>query len=63
MEAEILLKALKDNINSKLTSTDLIKFNSLIDDVLPNIKIPEIKDEDLIQAVEKSLSESNLDLQ
>lgn len=57
METEILLKALKDNTNSKLTSADLIKFNALINDVLPGVKVPEIRNEELIAAVEKTLSE------
>lgn len=63
LEAEILLKALNDNTTSKLTSLDLAKFNALINDVMPNIQVPEIKDNELISAIEKSLAESNLDLQ
>lgn len=63
MEAEVLLKSLRDNTTSKLTSDDLRKFNLLSNDVLPGVKVPEIKDEKLLEAVEKTLLEQNLDLQ
>lgn len=63
MEAEVLLKSLKDNTTSKLTSNDLKKFNLLINDVLPGVKVPEIKDEQLLSAIEKTLLSQNLDLQ
>jgi hypothetical protein len=62
MEAEVLLKSLKDNTTSKLTSNDLKKFNLLINDVLPGVKVPEIKDEKLLSAIEKALLSQNLDL-
>ena len=63
LEAQILLKSILDNTTSKLTSSDLSKFNQLINDVLPGIKVPQIKKEDLLGAIEKTLLEQNLDLQ
>lgn len=63
LEDEILLKALNDNTASKLTSEDLIKFNGLIEDVLQDVKVPDIKQEDLIQAIENALKKNNYEVQ
>jgi dynein heavy chain 2 len=63
LEDEILLKALNDNTASKLTSEDLAKFNDLIQDVLPDVAVPDIKQEDLIKAIQNTLTKHNYEIQ
>jgi dynein heavy chain 2 len=62
-EDEILLKALNDNTASKLTSEDLTTFYQLVEDVMPGVKVPDIKSEQLIAAIEKVLLKSNYEIQ
>ena len=63
LEDEILMKALNDNTASKLTSEDLVKFNDLVLDVLPGVKVPEINQEDLIKAIETTLKKHKFEVQ
>jgi dynein heavy chain 2 len=63
IEEEILLKALTDNTASKLTSEDLARFEGLLGDVLPGVKVPEIRSEELVKAIESALAKHNFEVQ
>ena len=51
VECEILIKALRINTISKLTFTDMLKFNVLVEDVFPGISIKDIVYEKITAAV------------
>ena len=63
LEDEILMKALNDNTASKLTSEDLVKFDELVWDVLPDVKVPDINQESLIKAIEATLKKHHFEVQ
>jgi dynein heavy chain 2 len=60
-EAEIMIKALCVNTTSKLTFEDLVKFNSIIVDVMPETQIVEFTNDRLSKAIEQTLLEMKLD--
>lgn len=53
VESEILIKALRINTISKLTFTDMLKFNVLVEDVFPGTNIKDIIYEQVSSAIQK----------
>lgn len=60
-EALILIKAIRINTMSKLTFGDSKKFEFLLNDVFPGIKVEDIVYEDLEKAINETLLERNLE--
>ena len=61
-EVEILIKAIRINVLSKLTFNDAINFNLIIEDVFPGIKINDITYEDLNAALLQTYKENNFEI-
>lgn len=53
IESEILIKALRINTISKLTFTDMLKFNVLVEDVFPGVSIKDIIYDKITAAVKQ----------
>lgn len=53
VESEILIKALRINTISKLTFSDMLKFNILVEDVFPGINIKDIIYEKISNSVKE----------
>jgi dynein heavy chain 2 len=51
VEAELMVQSLRVNTLSKLTFTDALLFNGIIDDIFPRIAVRDIKYEELAKAV------------
>lgn len=60
-EALILIKAIRINTMSKLTFGDSKKFEFLLNDMFPGIKVEDIIYEDLEKAIHETLTELNLE--
>jgi dynein heavy chain 2, cytosolic len=58
-ETEILIKAIRINVLSKLTFEDAINFNLLCEDVFPGIKLNDITYEEMNKALLESYTEMN----
>lgn len=58
-ETEILIKAIRINVLSKLTFEDAINFNLLCEDVFPGIQLNDITYEEMNKALIDSYSEMN----
>jgi len=61
-EVEILIKAIRINVLSKLTFDDSKKFNFLLKDVFPNVTMSDIFYEDLNQALLDTYKDLNLEM-
>ena len=61
LEALILIKAIRINTMSKLTFGDSKKFEFLLSDMFPGIKVEDIVYEDLEKAIHETLQELNLE--
>ena len=61
-EAEILIKAIRINTMSKLTFIDSKKFTALMTDLLPGIKVEDIKYDLMTKAIKEALKEKGLEV-
>ena len=59
-EMKIAVQALRLNTHSKLTFADSKRFDSLIQDVFPDVAFQDVKHEDLEQALRDACKETNL---
>ena len=59
-EVKIAVQALRLNTHSKLTFADSKRFDSLIQDVFPDITFQDVKHENLEQALRDACKETNL---
>ena len=59
-EVKIAVQALRLNTHSKLTFADSKRFDSLIQDVFPDVTFQDVKHEDLEQALRDACKETNL---
>ena len=59
-EMKIAVQALRLNTHSKLTFADSKRFDSLIQDVFPDVTFQDVKHEDLEQALRDACKETNL---
>ena len=60
MEASIVIQALRVNTLSKLTFADSIRFEALIQDVCPGVKIKDMEYDLLANAVREVGKETNI---
>lgn len=60
MEASIVIQALRVNTLSKLTFADSVRFEALVQDVCPGVKIKDVEHEQLTNAVREVGKETNI---
>lgn len=60
MEAKVVVQALRLNTLSKLTFSDLKRFDALVRDIFPNVEFQDVDYETLANAVRASAKELNL---
>jgi len=59
-EMKIAVQALRLNTHSKLTFTDSKRFDSLIQDVFPDVPFQDVEHQELEQALRDACKEANL---